>query len=175
MLGNVDEEVFVTLHCHLITQILMWCYRLTQKPQICPDESSEEAVPDLGEELAAWATTNSCKRIALNEMLEILRRQGHRLPKDSRTLLQTPKKVATVEKCGGHYAYFGIASGILKFCLSVQESLSTYICALTLMVCPFLNPPTCKCGPYSVTFMTLLLSLWPSTVELLNQIQWKST
>ncbi|XP_041926913.1 uncharacterized protein LOC121690429 isoform X2 [Alosa sapidissima] len=47
-------------------------------------------------------------------MLEILRRQGHRLPKDSRTLLQTPKKVVTVEKCGGHYAYFGVASGILN-------------------------------------------------------------
>ncbi len=26
---------FCHLHCHLITQILMWCYRLTQKPQIC--------------------------------------------------------------------------------------------------------------------------------------------
>ncbi len=78
------------------------------------EPSAEETVPDLGEELAAWATKNSCKRSALNEMLEILRRQGHRLPKDARTLLHTPKKVETVEKCGGHYAYFGIASGILK-------------------------------------------------------------
>lgn len=28
--------------------------------------------------------------------------------------MQTPKKVVTVEKCGVHYAYFGVASGILK-------------------------------------------------------------
>jgi len=76
--------------------------------QILSDESSEETFPDLGE------VRNSSTRTALNEMLEILRRQGHQLPKDSQTLLQTPKKLATVEKCGGHYAYFGVASGILK-------------------------------------------------------------
>ena len=78
------------------------------------EPSAEETRPDLDEELAAWATGNSCKRSALNEILEILRCQGHQLPKDARTLLNTPKKVATVEKCGGHYAYFGIASGILR-------------------------------------------------------------
>ena len=78
------------------------------------EPSAEESGPDLGEELADWATRNGCKRSALNEMLEILRCQGHRLPKDARTLLHTPKRVATVTKCGGHYAYFGIGSGILK-------------------------------------------------------------
>ncbi|KAL0150376.1 hypothetical protein M9458_054193, partial [Cirrhinus mrigala] len=78
------------------------------------DDSAEETPPDLGEEVAAWAATNKCKRSALNELLDILRRQGHRLPKDARTLLKTPKRVETVELCGGQYAYFGIASGILK-------------------------------------------------------------
>ncbi len=113
MLGNVDEEVLSPTLSSDHSDIDVVLSSDSETPNLS-DESSEEAVPDLGEELAAWATTNSCKRIALNEMLEILRRQGHRLPKDSRTLLQTPKKVATVEKCGGHYAYFGIASGILK-------------------------------------------------------------
>ncbi len=113
MLGNVDEEVLSPTLSPDHSDIDVVLSSDSETPNLS-DESSEEAVPDLGEELAAWATTNSCKRIALNEMLEILRRQGHRLPKDSRTLLQTPKKVATVEKCGGHYAYFGIASGILK-------------------------------------------------------------
>lgn len=78
------------------------------------DESDEETAPDLGEEMASWATRNSCKRSTVNELLDILRRQGHRLPKDARTLLKTPKKVGTVEKCGGTYAYFGLASGIMK-------------------------------------------------------------
>lgn len=78
------------------------------------DDSAEETAPDLGEEIAAWAVTNKCKRSGLNELLDILRRQGHRLPKDARTLLKTPKRVEVVDLCGGQYAYFGIASGVLK-------------------------------------------------------------
>ena len=30
---------------------------------------------------------------------------GHELPKDARTLLQTPQKVVTTEKCNGEYYY----------------------------------------------------------------------
>ena len=78
------------------------------------NDPAVETVPDLSEELAACATRNSFRRCAVNELLDMLRRQGHRLPKDARTLLQTPKKVASIEKCGGHYAYFGVASGVLK-------------------------------------------------------------
>lgn len=47
------------------------------------ESAAQQTGPDLGEELADWATKNGCKRSALNEMLEILRRQGHRLPKDA--------------------------------------------------------------------------------------------
>ena len=78
------------------------------------NDPAVETVPDLSEELAACATRNSFRRCAVNELLDMLRCQGHRLPKDARTLLQTPKKVASIEKCGGHYAYFGVASGVLK-------------------------------------------------------------
>ena len=61
-------------------------------------DSDNENEPSLSEEVAAWATKNKCTRSALNEMLDILRRQGHRLPKDGRTLLQTPQKVESVKK-----------------------------------------------------------------------------
>ena len=77
-------------------------------------EPDSENKPDLAEEIASWATRNKCTRAALNELLDIFRGQGHRLPKDARTLLQTPQKVETLEKCGGQYRYFGIASGLLK-------------------------------------------------------------
>ena len=78
------------------------------------DKPDTENNPDLGEEIAEWAARNSCKRSAVNEILHILRCQGHRLPKDARTLLQTPQRVESVDKCGGQYAYFGIATGVLK-------------------------------------------------------------
>jgi hypothetical protein len=47
-------------------------------------------------------------------LLAILRRQGHRLPKDARTLLSTPKSVDIQDKCGGEYKYFGLESGIVR-------------------------------------------------------------
>lgn len=78
------------------------------------DTGAAENYPDLGDELAAWANTNKITRSGLNEMLDILRRHGHRLPKDARTLLQTPRLVVTEEKCGGQYCYFGIESGLLR-------------------------------------------------------------
>ena len=70
--------------------------------------------PDIGEELAIWATKNGCTRTALNEMLDILRRHGHCLPNDARTLLQNPRVVQTMAKCDGMYSYFGLESGILR-------------------------------------------------------------
>jgi hypothetical protein len=50
----------------------------------------------------------------LNDLLFILRKQGLRVPKDARTLLQTPRRVNTIQKLGGDYLYLGIESDILK-------------------------------------------------------------
>ena len=47
-------------------------------------------------------------------MLSILIAEGHRLPKDKRTLLQTPKSVVFESKCGGQYYYFKLETGLLK-------------------------------------------------------------
>ena len=46
----------------------------------------------------------------------------HELPKDARTLLQTPRKVETTEKCNGEYYYFGLEKGIVQCIL--QNSFS---------------------------------------------------
>ena len=79
------------------------------------DESvDQEPVADLAEDLAEWATRHKCTRTSLNELLSILRKQRHRLPKDSRTLLRTPRSINTIQKSGGDYLYLGIESGILK-------------------------------------------------------------
>lgn len=64
----------------------------------------------LSEELATWASQFDIKRQALNGLLEILRKSGHNIPKDGRTLLQTPRYVTVRDKSGGKYSYFGITS-----------------------------------------------------------------
>ena len=77
------------------------------------DESIE--ANSLQQELASWVSRNKCTRQATNEFLDILRNDGHSsLPKDSRTLLQTPRAIQSVEKCGGQYVYFGVEKGIHK-------------------------------------------------------------
>ena len=73
----------------------------------------------LQEELAKWASQNNITREALNQLLGILNKSGHHLPKDARTLLQTPRHV-TVQKCDGRYSYFGIAS-CLQMRLNVNK------------------------------------------------------
>ena len=44
----------------------------------------------------------------INEMLSILRRAGHALPKDYRTLIGSPAKISTIDRCNGKYIYLGL-------------------------------------------------------------------
>ena len=68
----------------------------------------------LRQELAIWATNNNCTRTCVTQLLTILLKHGHghELPKDARTLLQTPRKVVTTEKCNGEYYNSGLEKGI---------------------------------------------------------------
>ena len=58
-------------------------------------EKMDEATidpPPLHEDLAAWAKATKQTPTALNGLLDLLRRHGHRLPKDARTLLVEGKE-----------------------------------------------------------------------------------
>lgn len=66
-------------------------------------------------DLATWAVSYNCSRECINELLCLLRNSGlSELPKDSRTLLRTPRTVQTTTKCGGTFWYVGIENGINK-------------------------------------------------------------
>lgn len=69
---------------------------------------------DFSKELRIWACKNKLSRSAVGEMLTLLRRAGHQLPKDPRTFLSTPRTVTVQEKCGGYYTYFGLEFYIEK-------------------------------------------------------------
>lgn len=72
------------------------------------DEVYDLNKPTFQEELSEWAIRNNITRSATTELLEILRRNGHRLSKDARTLFKTPRMTQIAEKCGEQYLYFGI-------------------------------------------------------------------
>jgi len=46
--------------------------------------------------------------VKTNKLLTILRKYGHDVPKDRRTLLHTPGSVDILDTCGGQYVYFGL-------------------------------------------------------------------
>ncbi|KAL7404186.1 hypothetical protein ABVT39_011142 [Epinephelus coioides] len=77
-------------------------------------ESAQEDEVTLQETLASWASTSKCGSSKLNELIGILWNEGVPLPKDSRTLLGTPRSIPTEEKCGGQYIYLGITSSVVN-------------------------------------------------------------
>ena len=78
-------------------------------------ESDVEEHCDLTEKLAKWAVENNCTQSSRNLLLQILRESGHILPKDSKTLLQTPQVIITEDKCNGTYKHFGIKEQLIHF------------------------------------------------------------
>ncbi|KAA0702693.1 hypothetical protein E1301_Tti011221 [Triplophysa tibetana] len=78
---------------------------------------------DLCSDLADWTVTHNQTHKSLNDLLKILREHGHsELPKDSRTLLCTPKVVECQAKCNGEYIYYGLETGIRRTLLQCPAS-----------------------------------------------------
>lgn len=77
-------------------------------------QTDEEELPKIADELVNWGRINNVTRTGMNELLDILRRNGHHLPKDIRTLRKTPRTTPLEDKCGGQYIYFGLETGIIK-------------------------------------------------------------
>jgi len=79
--------------------------------------SSEDEVEEgnLEGELREWSVESKVSKSSLDRLLAILRKNGHEgLPKDSRTLLQTPRIIQAFDKCGGKYVYLGIKESLEK-------------------------------------------------------------
>lgn len=68
------------------------------------------------EKLAAWATDTKQTRRSLNLLLEFLREEyDSTLPRDSRTLLETPRNISIHDMDNGQYLEIGLEKMLLKF------------------------------------------------------------
>ena len=102
------------------------------------DEDSEEEDLDeepfnLREELACWALQYNISNAALHALLQILRNCGLDLPKDPRTLLQTPTNYEIKDLAGGSYCHIGLENSI-KSVLNSTTCDTTSITNLTLHI-----------------------------------------
>lgn len=67
--------------------------------------------------LRVWAVKYNISHMALTSLLKLLREEGHvELPKDSRTLLQTPKKVNVSNIGQGKYWYRSLKDKLVDIC-----------------------------------------------------------
>ena len=72
--------------------------------------------------IARWATLYKISHVAISALLLILRCYSDvTFPKDSRTLLKTPKQTLILDICGGEYYHFGLGSAIEKI-INLQKN-----------------------------------------------------
>ena len=89
-------------------------------PEMHPTLDDDSGHSDDGDKDITYGLVSlSCKynlsRSCMDDLLKLLRESGHcYLPKDSRTLLKTPREIDYKQKCGGEYIYFGIKCAVLK-------------------------------------------------------------
>lgn len=79
------------------------------------EHNEADVTSSLEDDLRQWALDHNLTHRAINSLLIILRRQGHQLPADCRTLLATPQRNTTQYKCGGQYKYYGLEKGIRPY------------------------------------------------------------
>ena len=74
-----------------------------------------EVAVTFDDDLRKWAIDHKVTHRALTALLSVLRKQGHLLPADARTLLATPHRNSSEEKCGGAVQVLRVGEGDLPF------------------------------------------------------------
>ena len=108
----------------------------------------------LSSERALWYAENNISRIALSNLLVMLRKSGNFLPKDARTLLKTPSNISALKKCKGDFIYFGIEEGLINL-LSQNFELRSLSCLE--LIANIDGVPVFKCT--GAQFWPILLNL----------------
>lgn len=84
----------------------------------CGLAKEDKTVSITREELAEWAVKHTITRSALDELLVILKKIVPSLPKDGRTLKQTPRDAPLTFIEGGEYVHYGLKESLTDFFFS---------------------------------------------------------
>lgn len=90
--------------------------------KVSNDENSKPST--LSSNLRSWALDYNVNRRAVSALLKILVTFGfHSLPKDSRTLLKTPKTVEIKTCAGGQYWHNGLSNCLTKIFAKLKSNI----------------------------------------------------
>ena len=79
---------------------------------ISDEATSSDDCSSVVKQLAEWTTQFNISQAALSAVLQIFRSANVDVPKDARTVMNTPQTVSVSSVAGGSYFYFGIGSSI---------------------------------------------------------------
>ena len=128
-----------------------------QIEQLNPNDNS------LADDLGKWAASFKISHIALDSLLQILRKNGSDLPKDSRSLLHTKRKIESKTVAGGEYYYIGLQywlSLLLKKSL-LSTDLSIFTIHINIDGIPLFNNSNITLWPILGSFKELDQSIFP--------------
>ena len=77
--------------------------------------------------LACWSSKHNLSREAINEMLQLLSGEGFDVPKDSRTLLKTPRSINVDIGANSSYYYIGIKAAVKNLSLHSTTAIKLII------------------------------------------------
>lgn len=94
----------------------------------CADYVNKQNAIEFRNELRDWAVDNQVNHSAVNALLKILKNHipENALPKDARTLLQTPRNVQIESIENGQYWHYGLQTALLN-ALSGREQINTLL------------------------------------------------
>ncbi|XP_054261012.1 uncharacterized protein LOC128985493 [Macrosteles quadrilineatus] len=93
------------------------------------DSKLTNCSPEYMSKLANWAVTFQVKNNALNALLQIQRSEPgyEQLPKDSRTLLSTPRSTTIRKVNPGEYYHYGLENCLNEYLMSIKTAKPTNI------------------------------------------------
>lgn len=118
---NAYENCSLETTCNsvhnIVTDLLTNNYSNIEVQKIVHDNSRTDKETNLKSELSAWATECNVPQLTLNKLLKLLRKYPSLefLPRDSRTILGTPKQTIIKNVKPGQYWHCGLKLGITNF------------------------------------------------------------
>lgn len=96
-----------------------------QSSQDQSKEHSGNSISQKKDKLRSWAIRHNVTKRTVNALLKILREIGLKwLPRDSRSLCRTPRKVVLVPMCGGKYWHHGLAINLQRIFAKLDENIT---------------------------------------------------
>lgn len=94
---------------------------------ISPSEIENKNKPQIKNQLRSWANEHRISKRALNDLLKILTSNGMPLPKNYRTLQETPVNIEIIQAAGGQLWFNGLKKCLKHIFSTLTRDITIYL------------------------------------------------